>query len=218
MVAIVAIAMLVSVPARAEARRPRRESNANRKLRIAREIKDTYTHRWEVGGGGGFLRFRSGPSLQRNSEIAFWTNTTYFLNPKFGITGELRGGFGNAKVGNNTFGINYSPQISEYPFMGGVTYRFRGTEKTAISGFALGGVAIGKFDGDTKKIPGPQLGLWPSSAARPVFSIGANFDYNLYPNIAFRIAPSYLGTTFGSTLQNNGGFEMGVLYRFGRQK
>ena len=33
--------------------RTRRESNANRKARIARAIQDTYTHRWEVGGGGG---------------------------------------------------------------------------------------------------------------------------------------------------------------------
>lgn len=215
--ALVAVALLVTIPAHAQSRRPRRESNANRKARIAREIKDTYTHRWEVGGGGGFIRFRSGETLQKNSEIAFWTNTTYFLNPKLGITGEIRGGFGNAKVGNNTFGINFSPQISEYPFMGGVTYRLRATEKTAISAFALGGVAIGKFDGDTKGIPAASLGLWPSTS-RPAFSIGANFDYNLYPNIAIRIAPSYLGTTFGSTIQNNVGFEMGVVYRFGRQK
>jgi hypothetical protein len=215
---LIAIAIFAAVPANAQSRRPRRESNANRKARIAREIQDTYTHRWEVGGGGGFLRFRSGDYLQKNSEIAFWTNLTYFLNPKLGLTGELRGGFGNAKVGNNTYGINYSPQISEYPFMAGPTYRLRATEKTAISAFALGGVAIGKFDGDTKGIPAADLGLWPSTNARPAFTLGVNFDLNLYPNLAFRIAPSYLGTTFSGSLQSNGGFEMGVVYRFGRQK
>jgi hypothetical protein len=215
---LIAIAIFAAVPANAQSRRPRRESNANRKARIAREIQDTYTHRWEVGGGGGFLRFRSGDYLQKNSEIAFWTNLTYFLNPKLGLTGEIRGGFGNAKVGNNTYGINYSPQISEYPFMAGPTYRLRATEKTAISAFALGGVAIGKFDGDTKGIPAADLGLWPSTNARPAFTLGVNFDLNLYPNLAFRIAPSYLGTTFGGSLQSNGGFEMGIVYRFGRQK
>jgi hypothetical protein len=36
--------------------------------------------------------------------------------------------------------------------------------------------------------------------------------------VPFRITPSYLGTTYGGTLQNNLGFEMGVVYRFGRQK
>jgi hypothetical protein len=53
---------------------------------------------------------------------------------------------------------------------------------------------------------------------RPAFSIGMNLDLNLYPNLAFRIAPSYLGTTFGGTIENNAGFEMGLVYRFGHQK
>jgi len=216
--AVIAVAVLAAIPAQAQSRRPRRESNANRKARIARAIQDTYSHRWEVGGGGGFLRFRSGEALQKNSEIAFWANTTYFFNPRLGLTGEIRGGFGNAKVGNNTYGINYSPQVSEYPFMAGPTYRLYRQEKYAIGVFALGGSAIGKFDGDTKGVPGPDLGFWPSTNARPAFSVGLNLDLNLYPNFAFRIAPSYLGTTYGETIENNAGFEMGLVYRFGRQK
>ena len=193
------------------------ESNANRRARIARAVEETYTHRWEVGGGGGYLRFRSGQYLQKNSEISFWMNTTYYLNQKLGITGELRGSYGNAKVGNTIYNIP-NPQISEYPFMVGPTYRLRLRQKTAISVFALGGTAIGKFDGDTKGIPAANLGLWPSTNARPAFSIGANLDLNVYPNLAFRIAPSYLGTTYGGSLQNNAGFDMGLVYRFGRQK
>jgi hypothetical protein len=216
--ALLAFAMLAALPAHAQStRRPRRESNANRKARIARNIEQTYTHRWEIGGGGGYLRFRPGQTLQKNSEIAFWMNSTYFLNQKLGITGEIRGGFGNAKVGNTIFNIP-NPQISEYPYMGGATYRLYRKEKYSISAFALGGAAIGKFDSGTKAIPGAQLGLWPSTDARPAFSIGGNLDLNLYPNIAFRVAPSYTGTTFGGTLQNNVGFEMGIVYRFGHQK
>lgn len=201
-------------------RNPRRETNANRRARIARQIAETYTHRWEVAGGGGYLRFRSGQSTQRNSEIAFWVNTSYYFNQKLGITGELRGAYGNAKVPNlNPYGaLVGSPQISEYPFLVGPTYRFRLREKTALSVFALGGTAIGKFDGDSKGISATGLGFWPSTNARPAFSVGANLDLNLFPNVAFRIAPSYLGTTFGGSLQNNLGFEMGVVYRFGHQK
>ena len=102
--------------------------------------------------------------------------------------------------------------------MAGPTYRVMLHEKSAISVFALGGTAIGKFDGDTKGIAPQTLGFWPATSARPVFSVGANFDLNIYPNLAFRIAPSYLGTTFGGSLQNNVGFNMGLVYRFGRQK
>jgi hypothetical protein len=218
--AVLTLAVLAALPTQTQAqasRRPGRETNANRKARIAREIKDTYTHRWETGGGGGYIRFRSGESLQKNSEIAFWANTTYYFNPRLGVTGEIRGGYGNAKVGNTTFNIA-NPQISEYPFLAGPTYRFRMKEKTAISAFVLGGTAIGKFDSGSKEHSADTLGLWPSTNARPAFSVGANLDLNLYPNIAFRITPSYLGTTFGGSLQNNAGFEMGLIYRFGRQK
>ena len=219
-VLIFTLAALAGTSGHAQSTRRARETNAIRKARIARQVKETYTHRYEVAGGGGYLRFRSGPFTQKNSEITFWVDTTYYLNQKLGITGEIRGAYGNAKVlqGNPFANLTGNPQISEYPFLVGPTYRFRLREKTAISAFALGGVAIGKFDGASKGISAPTLGFWPSTSARPAFSVGANLDLNLYPNLAFRIAPSYLGTTFGGKLQNNLGFEMGLVYRFGRQK
>jgi hypothetical protein len=102
--------------------------------------------------------------------------------------------------------------------MAGPTYRLRTQLRYAVSVFALGGTAIGKFDGDLHNLPASQFGFWPSTNARPAFSVGGNLDLNVYPNLAFRIAPSYLGTTFGGSLQNNLGFEMGLVYRFGRQK
>lgn len=214
-------ALAAPAPAQTPAYRPGREANANRRARIERQIVDTYSHRWEIGGGGGFLRFRSGEFTQKNSEIAFWMDTTYYLNQKLGLTGEIRGAYGNAKIPNETTNeINTigNPQISEYPFMAGPTYRFYRKQRYAVSAFLLGGTAIGKFDGDTKGIPATLLGFWPSTNARPAISAGGNLDINIYPNVAFRIAPSYLGTGFGSSWQNNAGFEMGLVVRFGRQK
>ena len=69
--------------------RTRRESSANRKSRIERTIAETYSHRFEVAGGGGYLRFQSGSSLQRNNEVTFFMTGTYFLNPKLGIIGDV---------------------------------------------------------------------------------------------------------------------------------
>jgi len=197
-----------------------RETNANRRARIERQIKETYTHRYEVGGGGGYLRFRSGQFTQKNSEIAFWVNTSYFFNEKLGATAEIRGYYGNAKLPNYTpyAALVGNPKISEYPFMVGPTYRFVLGQHYAVSAFAEGGTAIGKFDGDTKGIPSTTLGFWPSATAKPAFSVGANVDFNFYPNLAFRIAPNYMGTTFGDSLQNNVGVNLGLVYRFGRQK
>ena len=211
-------------------RRSRRESSANRKARIARMIAETYSHRYEVAGGGGFLRFQSG-APQRNSEVTFFMTGTYFLNPKLGIIGDIRGAYGNAKIGNNigsntTLGFN--PQISEYPFLGGVAYRLYAKEKYAATVTAEGGVALGKFDGGAKGLTSAQLGVWQSTT-KPAFSVGANFDYNFYPNLAFRVSPTYVGTLFrrdpadtthgpNGTIQNNWGVNVGIVYRFGKIK
>jgi hypothetical protein len=62
-----------------------------------------------------------------------------------------------------------------------------------------------------------NLGIWPSET-RAVFSVGANLDYNFYPNLAFRVTPNYLGSTWGGKLQNNIGVNVGLVYRFGRIK
>jgi Ca2+-binding RTX toxin-like protein len=204
-----------STPLQAQFSR-RRETNANRRARIERTIQDTYSHKWEGGAGGGYLRFRSGEDLQRNNEVTFWVSGTRFFNPKLGILADVRGAYGNAKVGNTEFNIK-NPQISQYTFMAGPNYRFYLREKMAASVFGTAGAGIGKFDSGSKGIPADQLGLWPSET-RAVFSAGLNLDYNFYPNLAFRITPTYLGSTWGGTIQNNLGVNLGVVYRFGRIK
>ncbi|HWZ50842.1 MAG TPA: hypothetical protein VNW54_05200 [Granulicella sp.] len=199
-------------------RRQRRETNANRKARIARTVQDTYSHRFEVFGGGGYLRWRSGEYLKRNNEITWATSATYFLNPKLGVTGEVSGAFGNAKI-PNVLVLNgaYNPQINEYFFMGGPTYRFIQREKYSVSGVVTGGEAWGIFSGGSKGIPSTTLGMWPDGF-RPAVTVGANLDYNFYPNLAFRATPTWVGTTFGNSFQSNVGFNAGIVYRFGRIK
>lgn len=221
------VAITVATPVtHAQSRRPRRESNANRKARIERTIQETYSHRYEIFGGGGFLRFRSGELTQRNSEVTWATSGTYFLNPKLGITADIRGAYGNAKVGNTIYNIA-NPLITEYTFMGGASYRFRAKQKYAITGNVLAGYALGNFDGGSKAIPATNLGLW-ATAGRPAFSAGVSLDYNFYPNLALRVTPTYVGTTFtgidqttgksNGTLQNNVGVNAGIVYRFGKIK
>ena len=222
----------VVVEAQTTTRRTRRESSANRKSRIERTIAETYSHRFEVAGGGGYLRFQSGSSLQKNNEVTFFMTGTYFLNPKLGIIGDVRGAYGNAKIGNpvtpTSPNLGFNPQISEYPFMGGVAYRLYAKEKIAVTATAEGGAAIGKFDGGSKGFTSAELGVWQSTT-KPVFSLGANFDYNFYPDLALRVSPTYLGTFFRldptdtlhgppGTIQNNFGVNVGLVYRFGKIK
>jgi hypothetical protein len=204
-------------PAEAQfARRTRKESNANRRARIARQIEETYSHRYEVAGGGGYLRFRSGQYLRKNNEVTFFMSGTYFLDEKLGVTADVHGAYGYAKIGNTIYNLE-NPQISEYVFSAGPTYRFYRKQKSAISGFATGGVAYGKFDSGSKTIPPTNIGIWPAEW-RPAFTAGVNFDYNFYPDLAARFTPTYVGTTFGGTVQNNLGFNLGLVYRFGKIK
>ncbi|HEY0263179.1 MAG TPA: hypothetical protein VGC07_01530 [Granulicella sp.] len=194
----------------------RRETSATRRARTQRIIADTYTRRWEVAGGGGYMRWRSGQSLQKNNEVTFWVDTAYFFNQKLGVVGGVHGAYGNAKIGNTYFNQPDNPQISEYTFMAGPEFRVYREQKSAVSLFVTGGSALGKFGGGSKGIPETELGIWPSSNAKPAFSIGANLDYNLFPNFAFRVTPAYVGTNFGDTLQNNFNLNVGLVYRFGR--
>ena len=200
---------------------PRRETNSSRQARIARTIQDTYSHRWEVFGGGGYLRFRSGEYTQKNNEISWATSANYYLDSKLAIVGDARGSFGYGHATRfNGFSQIPNPQINEYTFMGGASYRFYATQKVAISAQALGGVGWGIFSGGSKGISSVELGLW-QDGTRPAFSFGVSGDYNFYPNLAFRVTPTYVGTTFtgpsGGGVQNNLGLNAGIIYRFGRR-
>lgn len=215
---IAAIAGVASTSEAQVSRRTRRESNANRKARIAKAVEDTYSHRFEVSGGGGFLRFRSGQYTQKNDEISWATSTTYYLKPKLGIVGDIRGSYGDAKVSNgySNNGV-FRPLITEYTLMAGPQYRFYSKQHLAVTGNVLAGVTLGNFDGGSKGVPATVLGLWPTSN-RAAFSANVNLDYNLYPNLAFRVTPTYVGTDFGGTIENNLGFNVGIVYRFGHIK
>ncbi len=200
-------------------RRARRESTANRRARIQRTIEETYSHRNELSGGGGYLRFRAGEQIKKNNEVTFYLNDTYFLNSKLGIVGDVRGAYGYAKIGNTIYNIP-NPQISEYTFTAGPSYRFYAKQKYAMSVFGTGGVAYANFSGGSKGIPSTLLGVW-QDGWRPAFTAGVNFDYNFYPNLAARVTPTYVGTTFtgpqGGSIQNNFGLNLGIVYRFGHR-
>ncbi len=215
---VTAVALFSLHPADGQsAHRTRRESNSNRKARIARTVAETYNHRWEVGGGGGYLRFRSGEFQRQDNQITFWASTMYALNPKLGVIGEVRGAYGKAMIGNilpSGNVLDNNPRISEYSFMAGPSYRFVRKEKFSASVFGEGGMGLGKFDGDSKGLSAADIGVWTGNYAAS-FTAGVNLDYNLYPNLALRLSPSYLGTTYGSTLQNSKQLNLGVVYRFG---
>ena len=195
------------------------ETNASREARIERTITETYSHQWEIFGGGGYLRFRPGDDLQKNNEVSWEVSASRYLNPRLAIVGDVRGAFGNAHAlrTSDFYVQSPNPQINEYFFLGGANYRFYRKEKFAASVEGLAGAGWGIFSGGSKGLPSTSLGLYADST-RPAFSASLHGDYNFYPNLAFRVSPTYAPTTFGGSLQNNLGINFGVVYRFGKQR
>jgi hypothetical protein len=241
-----AVVMLIGTfaPAKAQTNKrkqeahARRETNATRMARIQRTTEETYSHRYELIGGGGFLRFRNGDYTKKNNEVSWATSLNYYLNQKLAIVGDARGSFGNAYQQQPLYFPQITrPQINEYTFMGGASYRFYAKEKLALSVQGLAGTGWGIFSSGGKGLTGAELGLW-NDGFRPAFSVGVSADYNVYPNLALRFTPTWVGTDFAGTktyvgsnsdgssnynsgnaspLQNNLGFNVGVIYRFGHR-
>ena len=194
----------------------RRDTSVNRQRRLAATMKETYTHKYEIGLGGSYLRAHSGDALRKTNLAGFAVTDTYYMSPRFGIVGDVRGYFGNARLYNNPYNV-YNPLISEFTFMGGPQLRSYRKEKWDISEHLLGGVVLGHFSGGTKGLPPPLLGVYPDSI-RAAISPGVNVDYNLFPNLAVRVTPNVVFTNFNGSLQTNLGVNAGFVYRFGRQK
>ena len=189
---------------------------ARRQQLVKRVVEDTYSHKFEVYGGGGYLRFRPGKSLQQIDEGAWNVGMTDYLRPRLGVAVDFRGYYGTAFVGVNSFNV-FQPSISEYSFLAGPQYRIVSRIHWAISGQALVGATKGIFNGTSGQLPGTLLGLWPNGTNFAV-DAGVPIDYNLGPALAVRINPNYLFTTYSSSIQTkNIGFTTGIVYRFGRR-
>jgi hypothetical protein len=188
---------------------------ARRKLRIQQIIQDTYSHKYELYFGGGYLRFTPGSSLQRVNESGWNVGITDYVRGKIGVTADFRGYYGTTFTNVNEFQV-FSPSISQYTFMAGPQVRFYESQHWGWSGNVLVGVGHGNFGTGTGGLPPTLIGLYPDGNAFNL-SASASVDYNLGPGLAVRLTPLYTMSNYGSEIQNNLGFNAGIVYRFGRQ-
>src|SRR5580658_1858631 len=202
----------ISVQARIKARREQRRAAA---------IHEVYDHLYEVYVGAGYLRFTPGASLQRVNEYDWNTGFTRYFNERLGVTADGRGYYGTPFIepqqGTPPAGSVRldKPAISQYAALIGPTYRFYMQPKYSISGRVLGGYTYGNFTGDTNGFG--TLGVLYPDASTFAASASVFFEYHLAPNIGLRIAPEYYLSGFGSTVQNNLGYNLGIVVRFGKR-
>ncbi|MGA9670745.1 MAG: hypothetical protein WBQ94_16160 [Terracidiphilus sp.] len=198
----------ISVQARIRTRRAQRRAAA---------IHEVYDHLYEVYVGAGYLRFTPGSTLQRVNEYDWNVGFTRYFNERLGLTLDGRGTYGTPFITPlQSPSGQTKPAISQYAFLAGPTYRFYLQPKYSVSGRVLAGFTQGKFSGDINGFNPTSFGLWPDGSTFAA-SAGVIAEYNLAPNIGFRVAPEYYATGFGSTVQNNLGFTGGIVFRFGKQ-
>lgn len=190
----------------------------SKQRREAQMVTDAYSHRWEFYVGGQYMRFRPGPDLH-NSGTGGWTvGLTRYFTPRFGITADARGNYGNNSLGPvQGGGLNtYNAKFANFPFTIGPQYRFYGSSKWSVSGAFQVGAIYGYFDRNTNGFPPELVGFYPASVVGA--GIGSvDIDYNLGPALAVRFAPHVLLDRFGGNLDHNQGLLVGLVYRFGRQ-
>jgi len=189
--------------------------NARRQAKIQQIIRETYGHKFEVDFGGGYLRFHPGEMKQHMNEAAWHVGVADYIRPRLGLTADVRGYYGAAYIGNNPYGV-FQPSISQYAFLFGPQYRVYMKPKWAVSVQTLAGIGHGNFDTGTGGLPASYIGLYPNATVFNA-SLGAPLDYNLSPGLAVRVTPLYLFTDYGSSAQNNLGFNAGVVYRWGKR-
>jgi len=192
------------------------ESTVQARIRLRREqrrataIHDAYDHKYDAFLGMGYMRFEPGKYLQRLTFYAWNVDIARYRSEL-----DARGNFGTAFVGLNKYNLT-RPAISQFDVMAGPIYRFYLHPKYNLAVRGLGGVAIGNYSADTNGLGGQALGLYPDGNT---FAASASLigEYNITPAVAFRLAPEYFLTGFGSSLQASRGFTIGFAYRFGKQ-
>ena len=199
----------ISVQARIKARREQRRIQA---------IHEIYDHLYEGYVGAGYLRFIPGSTLQRVNMYNWNGGFTRYFSERLGATVDGRGYYGTPfirPIQDGGSGIT-KPAISVYTAMGGPTDRFYIQPKFSVSGRVMAGYSKGNFSGDTNGFGGTTLGLWKDGGT---FAANASVfvELNVAPNLGLRVAPEYMLTGFGSTLQNGLGYTCGLVYRFGKQ-
>ena len=187
-----------------------------RERRIQQTIQDTYSHRYEMYGGGMYMRFRPGQYLHNAGTGGWAAGLAGFWTPRWGITGDARGYYGSTAITVNNIYDIHNASFSSFTFTAGPQYRFYRGLHFALSAAAQVGINYGYFDADTNGFPPEDVGMYPAGVV-PAAILSIHADYNLSPGLALRLSPHMLINHFQRSYQHNQGFMVGLVYRFKRQ-
>ncbi len=184
---------------------------AQAKLAAAAPV--TYDNRYEVYGGLNYMNFQAGQSVPKLMNLGgAEASITYWVTPRWGAVGDLRGDAGTSPVFANPQ-FNGRALVVLYTGMGGAQYRFRQNQRAAIDFHALAGASHGKFD---YTVPQNESGFY-NNPTKPMFALGGSVDFNRSKNFAIRLQPDLILEHYSTELREFFSISGGILYRFGQR-
>ena len=185
----------------------------------------TYTEKYEIFGAANFLNGQAGQSLPKRYDLGGGeVMGTYWITPKYGISGDFRYDIGSTPVlpaaQSTTPRVQTRPYVSQTIGMGGVQYHFIGNHYAGVNFHALAGITHGDFDHSNPGLPTATFtsvtGLYGNRTGF-MGTVGPSFDFNKSAHIAIRITPEIVFEHLGTELREFVSVSGGVVYRFGQR-
>ncbi len=183
----------------------------------------TYTEKYEVYGGINFLNGQAGQVIPKRYNMGGGeAMATYWLTPKYGITGDARYDAGTTPVlpaaQSTNPRVQTRPLVSQMIGMGGLQYHWFGNQRAGVNFHALAGVTHGTFDHSNPGLDATTFytatGLY-SNRTSAMGVAGGSVDFNRSARVAIRISPEIVFEHFGTELREFVYVSGGVIYRFG---
>ena len=181
-------------------------------LSVIPALPAQYEYSGEVGVGYSTVSLEPGVEFDQTRMNGWYGSFAGYYNEWLGMAVDVSNQYGK-ETPRTGFG-GTSVDLTHWSYLFGPEVRVVRTERFAAAPRALFGVSRGGATPDTFSIDGTPT-RYSFNNTKFSMAIGAAFDVNITPRVAWRVQPQYLLTSFSSQRQAKFGFSTGILYRFG---
>ena len=175
-------------------------------------LAQQYQYPGEVFAGYSYLNLKPGVEMETTGLNGWNASLTGYFNEWFGVAAELGGNYGATAA--PSFADVSKVDVGQMDYLFGPNIRAFRTSRYAVSGRVLVGASRGNADPDTFIVDNNPVRL-SIEHMKFATSVGAAFDVNFTPRLAFRVQPDLFLTNFSGQTQENFRISTGIVIRFG---
>jgi hypothetical protein len=156
-----------------------------------------YDNRWDMSVTMAYQHVKAGPNVLQGANLGgLDVSGSYWLSKRWGIEGSGRGFAGTSGVGQPNALDIKGPFISEYFFTGGPEWLGPHNKHGALIAHVLVGGVYGDFEGGLSGQKASYVAFYNNQIA-PAVIMGGHFDLNRSGHWVFRITPDAVMTHYG---------------------